>query len=147
MSGFAATLGNEIKRIARKELKSDINAIKAKANTSVHEIAALKRRIKDLESMVMKLTKVQIKTAPEVATKVITARQTRWSAAGFAKLRKRLKLSAREMGKLLGVSMATIYHWEDAESENRPRSVHMPKILAARKLTAARARKVLESLQ
>lgn len=146
MSGFAAAFGNEIKRIARKELKGDIAAVRSKANASQHDIAALKRRVKELEALVTKLAKVQVRSAPEQASTIITGKKTRWSSAGFARLRERLQLSAKDMGRLMGVSMATIYHWEDADSAVRPRSLHMPRILAARKLSAAKARKILEAM-
>lgn len=146
MPGFSTAMSNEIKRVARKELKPDMDSVKSSASTHRHEIAALKRRVKDLETLVMKLTKVQLKTAPEAASKVITAKQTRWSASGFARLRAKLGLSAKEMGLLLDVSAATIHLWEDENSNTRPRPKSMPRILAARKLTATKARTIIERL-
>ena len=52
--------------------------------------------------------------------------QLRFRAAGFAALRKKLGLSAADMGKLLGVTLQTIYHWEKGQS--RPRSSQMQSI-------------------
>jgi hypothetical protein len=68
------------------------------------EIAALKRRIPRFETLVKllykgvcsaKLVKVSVKDS---------GTQLRFRAAGFAALRKKLDISAAEMGKLLGVS-------------------------------------------
>jgi DNA-binding transcriptional regulator YiaG len=146
MSGFTAAFNSEIKRVARKELKGEIAAVRSKANAGQHEIAALKKRLKELETLVTKLARAQIKSAPDQASTMIATKQTRWSAAGFARLRQRLQISAKEMSRLMGVSMATIYHWEDADSAVRPRTVHMPRILAARKLSAAKARKILDAM-
>lgn len=146
MTGFSTAMSNEIKRVARKELKPDLDSMKSSTGTHRHEIAALKRRVKDLEMLVMKITKVQLKTVPEAASNVIATKQTRWSPSSFARLRARLRLSAREMGLLLDVGAATIYLWEDENSDTRPRPKNMPRILAARKLSAAKARKIIEGL-
>lgn len=146
MSSFSTAFNDEIKRIARRELKPDVTSIRTTTTSNKHEIVALRKRVKELESMVLKLVKTQLKHGPESAAKVLTAKQTRWSAEGFAKLRKRLKVSAAQMGKILGVSSATVYHWENADSEVRPRPQNMPKILAARRLSPAKARQLLSDM-
>ncbi len=48
----------------------------------------------------------------------------RFRADGFASLRKKLGLSAADMGKLLGVSLQTIYHWEKGQSKPRIQQLH-----------------------
>ena len=60
------------------------------------------------------------------------APQRRFRADGFASLRKKLGLSAADMGKLLGVSLQTIYHWEKGQS--KPRASQMQGIAEVRKL-------------
>jgi DNA-binding transcriptional regulator YiaG len=64
----------------------------------------------------------------------VTAREAklRFRAGGFATLRKRLGLSAEAMGKLLGVSGQSVYHWESGKAS--PRSSQLPAIAAVRKL-------------
>lgn len=61
----------------------------------------------------------------------------RFRAGGFATLRKKFDLSAEQMGKLIGVSAQSIYHWEAEKS--RPRASQLPAIAAARKLTKKEA--------
>jgi DNA-binding transcriptional regulator YiaG len=56
----------------------------------------------------------------------------RFRAAGFATLRKKLGLSAAEMGKLIGVTQQTVYHWEKGQA--RPRASQLQNIAAIRKL-------------
>jgi DNA-binding XRE family transcriptional regulator len=60
---------------------------------------------------------------------------------GLASHRKRLDLSAENLGKLLGVSGQTIYHWEAGKA--RPRASQMPAIAALRKLGKRTALAVL----
>lgn len=56
----------------------------------------------------------------------------RISAKGLASQRKRLGLSAAEMGVLLGVSGQSVYKWE--QGTTRPRAGQMPAIAALRKM-------------
>lgn len=56
----------------------------------------------------------------------------RFRAGGFASLRKKLDLSASDMGKLLGVSAQSVYHWESGKA--RPRASQLQAIAAVRKL-------------
>jgi DNA-binding transcriptional regulator YiaG len=56
----------------------------------------------------------------------------RFRVAGFAALRKKLGISAAEMGKLLGVSAQSVYHWETGKT--KPRASQLASIAAVRKL-------------
>jgi DNA-binding XRE family transcriptional regulator len=91
----------------------------------------LKRHIAVLEATVKKLNKAQPKPVLKVEKEPATA--LRFRAGGFATLRKKLGLSAEQMGKLINVSAQSIYHWEAEKS--RPRASQLPAIAAARKLT------------
>lgn len=51
---------------------------------------------------------------------------------GFAALRKKLGISAAEMGKLLGVSAQSVYHWESGKT--KPRASQLQAIAAVRKM-------------
>ncbi|MFM6992100.1 MAG: helix-turn-helix domain-containing protein [Rhodoferax sp.] len=51
---------------------------------------------------------------------------------GFAALRKKLGLSAADMGKLLGVSAQSIYHWETGKT--KPHASQLAAISAVRKM-------------
>ena len=52
--------------------------------------------------------------------------------AGFAALRKKLGLSATDMGKLIGVSGQSVYHWETGKT--KPRANQLQAIAAVRKM-------------
>jgi DNA-binding transcriptional regulator YiaG len=135
MSSFADQLKTEIARIARKEVRAETRALK-KANAQYRaDIAALKRRLADAERAMARLAKGAGKGARAAAaapTPVSPAQGLRFRVAGFATLRKKLGLSAAEMGKLLGVSAQSVYHWETGKS--RPRAAQLAAIAAVRKL-------------
>lgn len=133
MSSFADQLKSEIARIARKEVRAETRALK-KANAQYRaDIAALKRRLADLERGLARLARgAGQRGAPEPKAQASEATGLRFRVAGFASLRKKLGLSAAEMGKLVGVSAQTVYHWETGKS--RPRAAQLAAIAAVRKL-------------
>ena len=129
MANIASVLKDEITRLARKEIRSEIEGIKKSSTQYRSEIAALKRRIATLEQQVSRLDKsatknTEVKASPEVGTKV------RFTAKGFITLRKRLGLTAETIGSLLGVSAQTIYNWEAGNS--RPREQQLVRIAVLR---------------
>lgn len=140
MSNFATQLKTEIGRIAKKEARAETATLKKSSAQYRSEIAALKRRVASLESMVKQLTKSAAKAKP-IEREDPEQTSLRFRVGGFASLRKKLGLSAAEMGRLLGVSGQSVYHWEAGKS--RPRASQLAAIAAVRKM---RKREVLEKL-
>lgn len=136
MSSFANQLKSEIARIARKEVRAETLGLK-KANAQYRaDIAALKRRLADTERTLARVAKgagkARVKAVDSQEDDASPAQGLRFRVAGFANLRKKLGLSAAEMGKLMGVSAQSVYHWETGKS--RPRAAQLAAIAAVRKL-------------
>ena len=104
-------------------------AFKKVAAAHRSEIAALKRRTHALEQQLRHLGKISTKVAPPAASDE-SPETRRFSAKGFASLRRRLGLSATDCGLLVGASSQSIYNWE--EGKMRPRAKHLPAIAALR---------------
>lgn len=130
MANIASLLKSEISRIARKEIRAETETLKKASAQYRGDIAALKRRLAEQDRLIAKLRKNK-PTAP-ADDKVEESSQLRFRADGFASLRKKLGLSAADMGKLLGVSLQTIYHWEKGQS--KPRANQLQAIAAIRNL-------------
>mgnify|MGYP000564866826 CR=1 FL=1 len=135
MTNFAVQLKAEISRIAKKEVRSETKQLKKASVSYRSEIAALKRRLSELEKALSKAKKVSAKPANSVNAE--PSESLRFRPSGFATLRKKLGLSAEQMGKLVGVSAQSVYHWEAGKS--RPRASQLPAISAARQLTKKQA--------
>jgi DNA-binding transcriptional regulator YiaG len=132
MSTFADQLKSEIARIAKKEVRAEIQALKKASAVYRGEIAALKRRIAGLEAQLKKLSKgAGLAKVLEIAEEDSGA-ALRFRVAGFAALRKKLGISAADMGKLLGVSAQSVYHWETGKT--KPRASQLAAISAVRKM-------------
>lgn len=121
-SGITSLLKTEIARLARKEVRAETDVLKRAVGTYRSEIAALKRRADALEKQLRQAGKVQRSAPPELEDKHPGFR----FSAGLAAHRKRIGLSASEMGKLLGASGQLVYKWESGDA--RPRAQSMPGI-------------------
>jgi len=140
MPDIASVLKEEIARLARKELRNETEKLKKASATYRSEIAALKRRVDALEKQLVQVRKkTAVKEVPSDVAKV------RFSAKGLATKRQRLRLSAADLGAILGVSGQTIYHWEAGKA--KPRQQQMAAIAALRKMGKREAQAQLANLK
>ena len=144
MPNIASILKCEISRVARKEVRGEIVGLKKAAGTYRTEIAALKRRMQELEQALRRLGKAGAKTAPSGAD-AGSANALRFSAKGLTSQRQRLALSAHDCGLLVGASGQSIYKWE--EGKVRPRARHLPAIAALRTMGKKEAAARLAALR
>ena len=141
MPKLATVLKDEITRLARKEVRAESLPMRKAAVQSRTDINALKRRVAALEKQVASLSKAATIKKTETASDPATIR---FSSKGFGTLRRRLGLSAAEMGFLLDASDQSIYKWERGV---RPRPNQMPKIATLRKMSKQQVAELLKSLK
>lgn len=150
MTTFAVSLKKEIARMARKELKSDVESLRKTAAGHRSEIAALKRELKALRDETKRQAR-QLKSVPgAVAPSTEEAaprrgRQARYSAEGFAAMRKKLGITQAQMGQVLGVSTLSVYKWESGQVV--PRQTQQEKILALKKVGKRAVAKLLDAAE
>lgn len=138
MANVAAVLKDEIVRLARKEVRAEVAALKKASALYRSEIVALKRAQLKLEQRAARLEKALGKPAPAAAEDKPS--RIRYSAESFKTMRARMGLTAAEAGILLGVSAQTVYSWEGGKS--MPRKSQLEQIAGLRGVgkRAARAR-------
>lgn len=129
MPNIATVLKEEIARLARRELRREVKALKKNSAQARRAIAALKRETKSLERKLAILDRRSL-SAPAVSAKADDKASLRFSAKGLISQRKRLGFSAADFGKLLGVTLQSIYHWE--KGKTRPRREQIAAIAAVR---------------
>ena len=140
MSNLATVLKDEIVRLARKEVRKEVEDLKKASVRYRTEIAGLKRRVAELEKKHVRLEKKAPKRVIPVVKGEGTTRH-RFSAKRFAAQRQKLGVSAGAMGILLGVSAQSVYNWEAGKS--RPRQQQLAGIAALRKLGKRKAEALL----
>lgn len=143
MPNIATVLKGEISRIARKEIRSDTAVVKKASAQFRREIAALKRQVSNLQSRISVLEKRVLREVPTQVSEA-DAKDVRFTAKGLSSQRKRLRLSAAEYGRLVGVTGHTIYSWEKGLS--RPRKTQLPVLASIRQMGKKEAQARLEQL-
>ena len=116
MVNFASVFRDEISRLARREIRQQVDPLK-KTNTQLRRtVAALKNDVAALQCSVRFLEsreKERLETPPEPDESRVIRFSPTWVKAD----RKRLGLSAEDYGRLIGVSAVTVYSWESGKSK------------------------------
>jgi DNA-binding transcriptional regulator YiaG len=147
MPNIAAVFKAEMSRIARKELRFEVEPLKKQLASQRAAMAALRRQLQASERRVAAALKQSGRVAVRGKAAAIEERDDprfRFSAKGFATHRQRLGISAADMAKLLGVSQLSVYKWEGGKT--RPREKQLAAIAAVRKLGKREVTQRLEEL-
>jgi DNA-binding transcriptional regulator YiaG len=145
MPNIASVLKEEIARVARKEVRVEIETLKKQSAQHRSAIAALKREIATLQKTVRQLSKSDSRKASsaELNPSEEGGPRRRFSPTRLAAHRAKLGLSAAVYGKLAGVSGQTIYHWEQGKA--RPRAAQLESLASVRDLGRRETANLLES--
>lgn len=144
MPNIGSVLKLEIQRVARKELRSETQALKKAMAQSRHQIAQLRRQLQVLERQLKRQSRGGARVATAAADEGEEAGPSlRFSAKGLAAQRKRLGLSAASVAKILGVSALSVYKWESGKT--RPRAKQIEAIAQLRGMGKREALKRLEA--
>lgn len=139
MMTFAESLKKEIARIARKELRDEIVALRKSSQGYRSEIAVLKKQLKAMQSQVNKLEKflnsnASTKRSAKVSSlgadgkvRVKPGRKVVFTADRLKTQRAKLGFTQEQMAKLLEVSALSIWKWESGGAA--PRASRVPQIL------------------
>lgn len=134
MPDITSILKAEISRVARKEVRAEIETLKKASTSHRSAIAELRRQISALEKELRRVSKDTSRHAA-AATPVDaggSATKRRFSATRLAAHRTMLGLSAASYGTLAGVSGQTIYNWEQGKA--RPRAAQLESLASVRNL-------------
>lgn len=145
MTNIAQVLKTEIARLARRELKAQVEPLKKQSVAQRRYIADLKRQVAALERMTAQLKKGNARALRAAPPEGEAAQNLRFSAKGLVTLRSRLGFSAAQMGQLLGVSGQSVYNWEAKKSV--PRRAQVAAIAQLRGLGKREALARLEEIE
>ena len=121
MPDIARGLKDEITRLAKKEVRTGVRPLTRQLRSLRKAVRGQNRQVLDLARVVSKAAKDQEKIAAELPQGE-EGKATRISPASIKRHRERLRLSQREMGLLLGVSVGSIVGWESGRSAPREKN-------------------------
>lgn len=143
MTNLYSVLKGEIGRLARKEIRQAIEPLKRSVNNARSEAAELKKKVRSLEQE-LRLVR-QHGTRPRVEEQAGGEPKIRFRAATMKLHRRKLGLSAKDYGLLLGASMLSVYKWE--EGKVAPREKMLPSIAGVLRMGKREAVRKLEELR
>lgn len=134
MNTFTNALRSEIARVARKEQKDELTALRKATSANRSEIAALKRELKTLRSQLTANERAIKLVAPSAMPKPEIKRVPKlgFSAKALAAQRAKIGLTQAQMARLLGASALSVYKWESGKVH--PRAAQLERIFAIRRL-------------
>jgi DNA-binding transcriptional regulator YiaG len=142
MANIGTVLKFEITRLARREMRREVQPLRKMAAGYRRDIAALKRAVTLLERRAKALSRSEPKQRDPALP---AGKSVRFVAKGLISLRKRLGVSAVDLARLLGVSMQSVYNWEHKKAT--PRKEQVNAIVALRSLGKKEAHARLEGLK
>ncbi len=144
MPNLGTVLKDEIRRLARKELRQDLEQNKKTMAERRREIAQLKRQVEEQGRTISFLQRRE-KHRLKQPTSEKVAENARFSPQRLRSHRHRLGLSAAEYAKLVGVSPQSIYLWEQGRA--RPRAQQLASLVSVRGIGKRKAQRRLELLE
>ena len=145
MPDVQSVFREEIRRLARKEVRSELEATRKAVAQHRREIAGLKRRSKALEQTVSYLQSRETKRLRAEPSKDEPPKGTRFSVRSLKAQRRKSGLSQEAYASLVGVSKLTVYNWESGRT--KPGGKHLAKLVTIRGIGKREAKKRLELLK
>jgi len=152
MPNLNTVLNEEIRRLARKEIRSQVGKTQKQVAEQRREIAELKRINADLNRRLNFLEKQEKQRLEQPAEPAVVVQKddgtvepastARFSPKWLAKHREKLGFSAAEYAKLVGCSPLSIYKWEKGEST--PRAAQREALAAVRGIGKREAQQRIE---
>ena len=142
MPNLQSVLRQELQRIARKEVRSELEATRKAVAHHRRELAELKRRNKALERAVSYLQSREMKRLKTGGANLEPPRGKKFSVRSLKAQRRKSGLSQQDYANLVGVSSVTIYNWESGRS--KPDRKHLATLVSLREIGKREARQRLE---
>ncbi len=143
MPNLAVVLKQEIARLARRTLRSDVVPTRKTVAQHRREIAGVKRMLAGLAKRLEFLERQERKRVASKAAPTL-AEGARFSPRWLKTHRQKLGFSAPDYARLVGVHPMTIYGWEHGRS--RPRPEQLATLVELRELRKREAVRRLELL-
>ena len=146
MSDIVSALKDVVRRLARKEIRNQVSVTRKTVTQHRRDIARLKKQVLLQQKKLASLEsggRVSKATQGSATPTGLSLEGSRYSVRSVKAQRKRLKLSAEEFGRLLGVTAQTIYNWE--QGKVRPRKSQLTQLVDIRNIGRREALRRLDT--
>ncbi|MBI3987396.1 MAG: hypothetical protein HY343_10770 [Lentisphaerae bacterium] len=143
MSKVMSALKDEIRRIARKEIRIAVIGLKRDRTVLKKTVAGLKKQTAVIQKNLNALNKTVAKTTAAIPAPEVEGKKARITGKGVRAVRRKLKLSQKAFGQLFGVSSVTVQNMEKKDGALNLRHKTRNAYLAIRGMGAREAKERL----
>ena len=148
MANFNKSFQDEVRRLARKEVKDDVFRLRKDSAELKRVIAQLRRQIARLDREKKRLSRTVAKVQPELeAADKTPADRARISGKTIRTMRAKTGLTQAEFAELVGVSGQSVYQWERRDGQLKLRTAAKEGVLALKGVGTREAKRRLEEKQ
>jgi DNA-binding transcriptional regulator YiaG len=139
MGKIESSIKSEIRRLAKREIRATFVPLHKEVRAMRLRVSSLSRGILSLNRMAKELHLEEAKPKLEATPEEVKA--SRLTPDRIRGLRKKLGISMRELGILVGASLGAVLSWE--KGKFKPRGDKKAALVALRKLRKREVRKLL----
>ena len=140
MSDLKKILSEEMRRLARKEIKAEVEPLTRKILELKKVVSVLSKELKTSKTAALKATPDDEPAKEACEDKKLSS--SKLGAAAIRRIRENLGISQLVFGKLIGASLLSVSHWELGNSSPRPK--FKVRILSLKSLGKRGLKKLLE---
>jgi len=141
MGKLEGMIRDEVMRLARREMRKSFVPLRRDLRSIKGIMSQLRKSVLDLERFKsQEEEQMAQKAVPEVTLEEV--KKARFSPRLVQNLRKKLRVTQKELALLAGVSVGAVHQWEGGKSQ--PREVKKARLVALRKLSRRDIKKLLE---
>jgi DNA-binding transcriptional regulator YiaG len=148
MANIAKVLRDEFQRVAKRQVRTELNPLKRDNVRLKKSVAELRRQVAALERTSRELVKVvtPVMAAKEAEDATQNAAKLRPTSKSLKRLRARLGLTQAQFGQLLGVSGQAVVQWASREGRVRMRTTTLAALARIQNVGKREARRRLEEM-
>ena len=141
MGKLEATIKSEIERLAKREVRQVSIPLGRDMRSLKVTLSRLRKSVKELERFATQKRKESEKREIRLEASPEELKKSRLSPRLIQSLRKKLKITQKEMAALTGVTEGAVHQWEVGKSE--PKTQKKAALVALRKLNRQDVKKLL----
>ena len=143
MGKIEAVVRDEIARLARKEIRQQVEPLRGEVRDLKRRIVKLEKLAQPIHKEIKKRREAKLESMASLRAPEEEVKAARITAAWVSNLRMKLNLSQAELANLLGVSTSGVCAWEYGKA--LPKGKNRTALVALRKLGRRDVLKLLEA--
>jgi DNA-binding transcriptional regulator YiaG len=140
MGKLESTIKSEIERLAKREVRSTFIPLRKEVWRMKLKLSNLLKNFTILDRLAKEISKAK-STEPKLEASSEEVKASRLTPERISNLRKKLGISQRELGVLVGATIGAVLSWE--KGKFKPRGDKKAALVALRKLRKREVRKML----